>query len=117
MRATAVRSTASLRRYSGADLAGDAGAAQPAIAERVLGEVLLVIVLGEVEGRGIEDLGGDRPVAAAAQGCLVHAFRCLGGLALFGREHVDAGAILGAHVIPLAHALSRIVALPEGLQQ
>ena len=36
-------------RDAGADRAGDAGAAEAAIAARVLGEVLLVVVLGEVE--------------------------------------------------------------------
>src|SRR5689334_22929613 len=40
-----------LRLDAGADLAGDASAAEAAIALRVLGEILLVVVLGEVEGR------------------------------------------------------------------
>ena len=49
-----------LGRDARPDLAGDAGAAEPAIAARVLGEVLLVVVLGEVERAGLGDLGRDR---------------------------------------------------------
>ena len=52
---------------AGADRAGDARAAEPAIAVRVLGEILLVIVLGEIERRRVDDLGSDRPVALLLQ--------------------------------------------------
>src|SRR5437773_8485423 len=41
-----------------------AGAADAAVAPRILREVLLVIVLGVVELRRIEDFGGDRAVAS-----------------------------------------------------
>ena len=47
--------------------AGDAGAAQPAIAPGVLGQVLLVVVLGVVEGAGRQDLRGDRPVTLGGE--------------------------------------------------
>src|SRR5437016_7416197 len=43
--------------------AAQPGAAQPAVAVRHLGQVLLVIVLGEIEGRRIDDLSGDGTVA------------------------------------------------------
>src|SRR6185369_10263212 len=49
------------------DRAAHAGATETAIAHRVLGEVLLVIVLGIIEDRRVEDLGGDR-VAHAVLG-------------------------------------------------
>src|SRR5579863_394163 len=44
--------------------AAHARPAQAAIAHRVLGEVLLVIVLGKIERRRVEDFGGDGVVAA-----------------------------------------------------
>src|SRR6478736_5982696 len=78
---------------AGSDRAGHAGTAEPAIAERVLGEILLVIVLGEIE------------------------FRRLGGLLLLRREGVDAGTVLRADVVALPHALRRVVAFPEHLEQ
>src|SRR5215204_1821681 len=62
---------------AGADLAAHARAAEAAIAERVLGEILLMIVFGEVERRRIDDLGSDRTVSFGAQ-CLV--VRRLGGV-------------------------------------
>jgi hypothetical protein len=54
-----------------ADRADDAGAADAAIALGVLGQVLLVIVLGEVERAGGADLGGDGPKALGRQGLLI----------------------------------------------
>ena len=48
------------------DRAGHAGAAEAAIAARILGEILLVIVLGEIERSGLGDLGGDRARARFA---------------------------------------------------
>src|SRR4051794_30116980 len=65
-----------------ADGAGDAGAAQPAIAARVPGEVLLVVVLGEVELAGRDDLRRDRPDAACRQRLAVDSLAVLGGAAL-----------------------------------
>src|SRR6187455_889781 len=47
------------------DRAAHAGAADAAIAGRVLGEILLVVVLGEIELRRRQDLGGNRPACLA----------------------------------------------------
>src|SRR5450759_1329980 len=100
-----------------ADRAGHAGTAKPAIAERIFGQILLVVILGEVELARIKDLGGDRAVALGLDRLLIQRLRRLGGLALFGREGVDAGTVLSADVVALAHALRRVVALPERLEQ
>src|SRR5712691_9015856 len=99
------------------DRAAHAGAAEAAIARRVLGQILLVVVLGEIERRRIEDLGGDGVEAPRFQFLLIHRLRRLGGFALGGREGIDAGAVLRAHVVALAQTLGRVVALPEGAQQ
>src|SRR5262249_55554811 len=99
------------------DRAAHAGPAQAAIAHRVLRQILLVIVLGEVERRRIEDFRCDRTEAPRLELALVLRFRGLGGFALYGRERVDAGAVLRAHVVALAHALGRIVVFPERLEQ
>src|SRR2546421_406906 len=45
------------RRHTGAERTAHAGSAKPAIAGRVLGEVLLMIILGEVEWRRVDNLG------------------------------------------------------------
>src|SRR4051794_21984244 len=63
------------------DGADDASPGQAAVAGRVLGQVLLVVALGEEELRRRPDLGGDRPHAALAQGLLVGR---LGGLGRAG---------------------------------
>src|ERR1051326_2383137 len=87
------------RRHAGADRARHAGAAETAIAERILGEILLVIVLGEVELRRVEDLGRDRAIALAGQRLAKHRLRVFGGLLLRRRGRVNAGAILWADVV------------------
>ena len=104
-------------RHAGPDRAAHARAAEPAVAARILGEILLVIVLGEVERACINDLGRDRPVAVCRERLFVHRLRVLGRFALRRRGHIDAGAILRADVVALAHALRRVVALPERLEQ
>src|SRR5690242_17459381 len=71
--------------------AADAGATEAAVALGVLGEVLLVVVLGVVELGRREDLGGDRAVARLAQHLLVRVPRGLGGALLRVTEGVDAG--------------------------
>src|SRR5215213_60837 len=55
-------------RSSGAeaDRAAHSGPAKPAVAGRVLLEVLLVVVLGVVEGARLRDLGRDLAVAGGA---------------------------------------------------
>src|SRR5437764_317008 len=86
----------SMRRSSnaGADRAAHPSAAQPAIAHRILGEILLVVVLGKVERRRVEDLGGDRVKAARLERLLVHRLGGFGHRALGDIEHVDAGTVL-----------------------
>src|SRR6185312_16680179 len=56
---SAVAGRAGSGSYSGADRASHPGAAQPAIAGRILGQILLMVVLGEIELAGGRDLGGD----------------------------------------------------------
>src|SRR6185312_14714687 len=43
--------------------------------------------------------------------------RGFGGGALRRREHVNAGAVLRADIVALAHALGRVMIFPERLQQ
>ena len=76
-----------------------------------------MIVLGEIELRGVDDLGRDGAEALRRQGPLVGLLRLLRCRPLGRRGDVDAGAILGADIVALAHPLRGIVALPEGLQQ
>ena len=65
----------------GADRAAHAGAAETAIAHRILGEVLLMVVLGEIERRRVEDLGRDRRRSPSALSAFSYiALRGLGGL-------------------------------------
>src|SRR5207249_5415637 len=45
-----------------------------------------------------------------------HLPRRLGGLGLLGGERVDARAVLRSDVVALAHALRRVVGLPEDLE-
>src|SRR5579872_4523728 len=88
-------------RASGSDpgdprRAGHAGAAEAAVAARVLGEVLLVVVLGVVEGPNLGDLGADLAVAGLAERSL-EAVPCrLGGGQLLVGRRVDGRAVLGA---------------------
>src|SRR5262245_23892039 len=105
------------RHKSAGDGAAHAGAAEPAVAARVLVQVLLVVVLREVEGRRLADLGGDRAEAGLAERARVGVARRLGRLALRLAVGVDGRAVLGADVVALAHALRGVVALPEDLQQ
>src|SRR5215207_4706983 len=102
---------------SGGKLTAHTGAAEPAIAHGVFRQILLVIVLSEIEGRRIENFGGDCTEPARAQCLGVDRLRSLCRLALGGREHIDAGPVLRACVVALAHALGWIMILPERLQQ
>src|SRR5690606_29702139 len=56
-----------IRADARADGAGDAGAAEATIASRVLGEILLMIILSEIERTGIHDLGCGRGEAVFCQ--------------------------------------------------
>src|SRR2546423_1580458 len=71
------------------DRAAHAGATQPAIAVRVLGQVLLVIGLRVEELAGGRELGRDLAVAGLAELLLEHRAGGLGGFALAGVRVVD----------------------------
>src|SRR3546814_1428445 len=75
--------------------------------------ILLVILLGVIEGRRVEDFGGDLAPPGRCQGRLVQVARAFGGLTLGRRSDVDARTVLGADVVALAHALGRIMVFPE----
>jgi hypothetical protein len=68
--------------------AAHAGAADAAVAVRHLVQVLLVVVLGVVERRGLADLGRDGAVARGVQRLLVGLARRLEGGLLLGRRPV-----------------------------
>src|SRR6516225_4328442 len=106
-----------LRLNLRADRTRDAGAAMAAIAVGVLGEILLVVVLGEIERAGRDDLGGDRPVAGLRQRLGVAVARGLGRLTLRLAHVIDRRTVLRADIIALAHALRRVMAFPEAAQQ
>src|SRR5258708_5597204 len=100
-----------------ADGTADAGTAKPAVAVRVLRQVLLVVVLGVIELRRRQDLGGDRAEPGFRQGALVLVAAPLRGGALRLVVVIDARPVLGADVVPLPHALRGVVAFPERLEQ
>src|SRR5262249_23864071 len=95
----------------------DAGAAEAAIAGRILGEILLMIILGKIEVRGGQNLCRDGTVPARGDRLLVHRLRSLCGRALRGRVHVDTGPVLGAEVVAWPQPLSRVMTLPEGFHK
>src|SRR5262249_59588532 len=65
-----------LRRLMGdADRAAHAGAAEAAITHGVLRQILLVVVLGKIECRRVEDFGGDRIEPPRLELLVVHRFR------------------------------------------
>src|SRR5690606_10070231 len=80
-------------------------------------QVLLVVGLGEVERGGRDDLGGDGAVPHPGQDRLEGVAAGLGGGALRLVVVEDHRAVLGSHVVALAHALGGVVALPEDLEQ
>src|ERR1700712_1822361 len=84
---------------AGADWARHAGAAKAAIAGRILGQILLMIILGEIEFAGRRDLGGDGAESLRRQRLLIGRLRGIGGFALRVAEGVDRRAILGADII------------------
>src|SRR4051794_9943004 len=90
------------------DRAGHARAAQAAVPVRVLGQVLLVVLLGVVERAGRRDLRRDLPVAGAGQPLREHGLGGLRRLALGVVGGVDRRSVLGADVVALPHALGRV---------
>src|SRR6266581_7633393 len=102
---------------SDADRAAHAGATEAAVPVPILREVLLMVVLGVVElGRRL-DLRRDRAVSRRGQLLLERVARSLGRAPLIVVRVVDAGPVLRAGIVPLPHALRRIVVLPEHFQQ
>src|SRR5581483_715114 len=97
--------------------AGDPGPLEAAVAAGDLVEVLLVVLLGVVEGPRGRDLGRHRPEPPLAQGRVVGRAGPLRLLALRVAGREDRRAVLGADVVALAHALGRIVLLEEGPQE
>src|SRR6478752_5698938 len=96
-----------------------AGVGVAAVAERVLCEVLLVLVLGVVVRRlaGRPDLGRDVTEPAPLELVAVHLGQVTGDLLLLGGSPVDRRAVLRADVVALAEALGRVVDLEERLHQ
>ena len=83
---------------------------------RVPGQVLLVVGLGVVELSRLGELGRDRP-SPPGRAPSRSAPSSRGGLLLGVHRPVQRRAVLRADVVPLPHALGRVVALPERLQQ
>src|SRR3984957_13188031 len=106
-----------LSSHPRADRAADAGAAEAAIAMGILRQILLVIILGEIKRRRLADFGGDRAHPFGRERLGVGGLGRFRGGVLLRRERIDAGAVLGADVAALAHALGRVVAFPERLEQ
>src|SRR5688572_8754410 len=89
--------------------AAHAGAAEAAVTIWILCQILLVIVLGVVEGRRVENLGRNLAVTGLREALLERRARRFRGAPLLGRGDIDAGAVLRADIVALAHALGRIV--------
>src|SRR5580692_6040299 len=85
-----------------ANRAAHAGAVVGAVAVRHLVQVLLVVVLGEVELAGRNDLGRDLAVAVLRQLLAVLGCRPLRGLPLCLTLVEDDGPVLAAGVVALA---------------
>src|SRR5258706_9233107 len=102
---------------AGADRTRHAGAAKSAIAGWILGEILLMIILGEIEFAGRRDLRGYGTEALCSQRFLIGRSGCIGSFALRVTEGVDRRAVLRPDIIALAHALRRVVTFQKRLQQ
>lgn len=96
--------------------AANAGSTKTAVAVRVLCKVLLVVILGIVEGIERQYFGRDLGVACVRKTILVSLQRLLRqcSLRLITRE--DYRSILCADVISLAHSLGWVVAFPKYAQ-
>src|SRR5690349_23043801 len=90
------------------DRAAHTGATQTAITRRVLGEILLVIVLGVIKRRGIRNFRRDPAEASVVQPVLKELPRRFGCTLLFRRERVDGGTILRADVVSLDRKSTRL---------
>src|SRR5262249_11395413 len=81
--------------HAHADRARNTGAAETAVTSRILGEILLMIVLGEIERARRRELGGDRAKTFRSKRAREHRLRVLGGLTLRIAEGVDRRPVLG----------------------
>src|ERR1700722_15387031 len=81
------------------DWAGNTRAPEAAIPARVLGQVLLVVILGVIERAGLGDFGGDGPVPGRGERSLERVARCQRSVALGRRRPVNGGAVLGPAVV------------------
>ena len=84
---------------------------------RHLGQKLLVIILGVVERRRFQNLRRDAAVAGLSQRRGKPGLRGICRAALRIGIDIDAGAVLRADIVALAHPLGRVVRLPEDLEQ
>ncbi len=76
-----------------------------------------MLVLGVIElRRWIDDPGRDRTAADIDQSRLLGIAAAQRGIVLRLRVAMDHRAVLGTGVIAMAHALSRVMALPERLE-
>src|ERR1700677_976134 len=99
-----------------ADGTAHAGSAKAAVAPWVLGEVLLVVIFGVVERAGLGDFGCDLSMPGLREHLLVGIPRGLRGETLGLVLPEDHRAVLAADIVSLAHALGRVVPLPEQLE-
>src|SRR4029077_8396962 len=104
-----LRILACLARHGRANRTADAGSAKAAVPVGILGEVLLVVVLGVEKLGRRKDFSRDRAEPRHAQALLKRVARSLGGSLLGVSVRVNARPVLRADVVALAHALGGIV--------
>src|SRR5258708_29211711 len=97
--------------------AGNADAAEAAVAAGVLLEVALVIFLGRPKFWRVGDLRRDAAMTRRRELALVRVARRFGGAALLRSRREDRRGVLRADVVALAVALRRVVVLPEDAEQ
>ena len=76
-----------------------------------------MVGLGVIERRRLANLRGDGPEARGPKGRFEGRLRDLRCRQLGVRCAIDRRSILGANIVPLAHALGGIVLIPEALKQ
>lgn len=103
--------------WEDADGAGYAGTTESTVAVGIFGEILLMVGFGVVEGGSREDLGGDIAVTCEVESLLERCTAGFGHRELGGICGVDAGTILGADIVALAHPLGGIMIFPKDREQ
>lgn len=93
------------------------GAPEAAVPAGVLAQVLLVVIFRIVKGLSLPDVRGDQAETMLRQNLLVVLLGPQGCPHVLSRGRVDGGAVLRAVVVALAHALGRVMILPEDLEQ